>query len=333
MKISDALLADSIRLRQVYGTRTEKQTAETVAGLLDAGQLLKGRVVTIDAAGMLTVETDLGSFKATAMGSLAVGQEFLFQVVEGGSTPLLAAAGKANAVMNLLRVMLPGMFSEVMGTAGSGVISEEAVRTFWDDLAMDGQPDPVRLAKAMSRFSQSQAQNGKPVLPFPAGPGGVESTAVQKLINLVEAHVLVNQEGGGSSGSNYLIFPVFFAAQAGKGEWLYSFDQRHGGEDCADGAITNLSFYLAMSRLGDIHISLTTRAQAVSGVITVASEDAAEHVRLHLQSLVQALEKMTGATSAITCQSGAVDCLKALKDDLTSRLGVAELYALVDIRA
>ncbi|MDP2105054.1 MAG: flagellar hook-length control protein FliK, partial [Desulfobulbaceae bacterium] len=145
-------------------------------------------------------------------------------------------------------------------------------------------------------------------------------------------HVLVNQTTGGSVGGDYVIFPIFFAEQAGKGEWLFSFDQREGGEVGADGEITNLSFYLAMSRLGDIHISLSTRPQSVSGVITLATAEAAEHVRQHLALLVQALERVTGAATVITCRSGPVDCLRALKDDLTSKVGVVGRYALIDVR-
>lgn len=332
MKIGDASKnADSARLMMTYGTRPGKQTATAEVGLFDAGQLLKGRVVSVGAGGLLTIETEGGSLTATATGTVPVGQELLFEVVKGGASPLLAEAGKANAVLNLLRVMLPGMFG--VSGADTELGQDKTVRAFLEGHALNGQPDPVKLAKTMSQFSQSQSGDGKQLLPSIAVRGEVESLATQKMSHLVEAHAMVNQTGGGRVESDFAIFPVFFAEQAGKGEWLFSFDRSEEGADGSGAEIATLSFYLAMSRLGDIHITLTTGPQSVLGVISLSSDDAAEHVRLHLPPLAQAIEALTGAATVITCRSGPVDCLKALKDDLTSRLGLVDRYALVDLRA
>lgn len=330
MKIGDSPIADPGRIRHPYGTGTERQAREAVAGLPEVGQLLKGRVVTVDAAGVLTVETEFGFLKATAAATLPVGRESWFQVVQGGGSPLLAEAGKTNAVLNLLRIVLPGLVG-AGPSAGPESTQEQAVRAFLEGHAMDGRPDPVKLAKTMAQFCPSPPREGKAALPLGAELGGAESPILQKARHLVEAHAMVNQPGG-SAGCDYVIFPVFFAEQAGKGEWLFSFDRQTPAEE-AGGEIATLSFYLAMSRLGDVHISLATRPQTLSGVITVASEEAASHVRQYLPPLVQALERLTEGTAAITCRCGPVDCLKALKEDLTAKLGQVDRYALIDIRA
>lgn len=331
MKIGDFLPADLTRFKQLYQAGTARQVADAAKGMLDPGQLLKGRVIEIDTTGMLTVETEFGSFKAASASELPVGREFLFQVVQGGNAPLLAEAGKANAVLNLLRVVLPGM--SVLSGVGLDLTQEESVRAFWEGHAMDGTPDPVKLVKTMAQFSQSQPFDKNSMLPLIEGKGSTETIASQKMSQLIEAHSMINQAGGGHIDCDYAIFPIFFAEQAGKGEWLYSFDRREGGATGVEGGTSNLSFYLAMSRLGDVHIDLTTRPQLMSGVITLAGEEAAEHVRQHLQPLVQALEKVTESTVILTCRSGPVDCLKDLKDDLISRLGTNGHYALVDLKA
>lgn len=333
------------RLDQAYGVKTARPAAETAAGLLDAGSLLKGRVVNIDAAGLLTVDTELGSFKAAAASVLAVGQEFWFEVVQAGTNPLLAEAGKKNAVLNLLRILLPGLLavdSPLPGSTAAGLSpgdvpdpAQEAVplRRFLADNAMDGTPDPGKLIKTISRLNLSPPTGteaevasrsaAQPLSLFHE----VESPALHKLIRLLEAHTVVNQQP--AAGSDYLLFPVFFAGEAGRGEWLFSYEQEGGAADPA--ATTNISFYLAMSRLGDTHLTITCRPNTLNGVLTLSSDDAADHVRRHLPQLVQALKPLADEV-VINCRTAQLDCLKTLKDDMTAKAGL-ERFALVDLKA
>ena len=345
MKIGGPPAIDpSRRLDQVYGVKTARPATESAAGLLDAGSLLKGRVVNIDAAGLLTVDTELGSFKASAASVLAVGQEFWFEVVQAGTNPLLAEAGKKNAVLNLLRILLPGLLavdSPPPGTSAApppGDIpdpAQEAVplSRFLADNAMDGTPDPAKLLKTISRLNLSPPTGteaevasrsaAQPLSLFHE----VESPALHKLIRLLEAHTVVNQQP--AAGSDYLLFPVFFAEQAGRGEWLFSYEQEGGAADPA--ATTNISFYLAMSRLGDTHLAITCRPNTLNGVLTLSSDGAADHVRRHLPQLVEALKPLADEV-VITCRTAQLDCLKTLKDELTAKAGL-EHFALIDLKA
>lgn len=329
------------RLDQAYGVKTARQTGEGVGLGLDTERLVKGRVVSIDGDGLLTVATDAGSFTAASTTPLEIGREFWLQVVSAGSTPLLAEAGKANAVLNLLRVLLPGMVAmeePAIGLGGAGQdMKQEAARipTFLEANAVDATPDPLKLIKSISQFNldQPSGEHNPASLRLASLPGGsdIDLPGLQKLTRMLEAHAAVNQQPPSAGGSDYLIFPVFFAEQSGRGEWMYSFEQGNDGGSDPEAATASLSFYLAMSRLGDIHLSLTSRSNKLRGAFTLASPDAADHVRQHLPQLVKALEPMADSV-IITCRSTPIDCLKILKDDLTAKAGI-ERFALVDVKA
>jgi hypothetical protein len=331
------------RLDQVYGVKAARQPGEAAGvDILDTGRLLKGRVVSVDGDGVLTVATDAGLFTAASATPLEVGREFWFQVVSTGTTPLLAEAGKANAVLNLLRVLLPGMLAMEEAVAGPAAGAGQELNQETDRLAqflqantVDATPDPVKLIKSISQLTLSQPSGGQ-------APGGQHQTllplgsdsdlpGLQKLARMLEAHAVINQQPAAAGGSNYLIFPVFFAEQGGRGEWMYSFEQEGDAGADPEAATASLSFYLAMSQLGDIHLSLTSRSNQLTGVFTLATPAAADHVRQHLPQLVKALQPMAGSVS-ITCRSAKFDCLKVLKDDLTAKAGI-EHFALVDVKA
>lgn len=331
------------RLDQAYGVRSDRQqaVAEAVSALLDPGRLLKGRVLSVDGGGLVTVSTEQGSFAATTATPLAVGQELWLQVVRGGTTPLLAEAGKANAVMNLLRILLPGMTAEfgnrdLAPTGSESKPSPEASRlsAFWAANGLDASPDPLKLLKAVAHFSADRGMgqpnaHGLDLTPA-AGDFDSPPAAVQKLAQLLDAHALVNQQPPLSGRQDYCIYPLFFADGASRGEWLYSFEQG-GNEGGQEENFATLSFYLAMTRLGDIHLNLNMRPHGLSGVFTMTTAEAADHLRHQLPQLVTALEPLAGRV-VITCRTAPFDSLRALKDDLTAKAGV-ERYALVDIKA
>jgi hypothetical protein len=331
------------RLDQAYGIKTDRQlaTTETTATLLDPGRLFKGRVVSSDESGLLTITTESGSFTAASTTPLAVGREFWFQVVQAGNTPVLAEAGKANAVMNLLRILLPGMAVDLegLGVAQGGEAhptGSDASRltSFVAANGLDATPDPIKLLKTVAHFSPGRA-GGQPQ---PAGldlapladSSDPPPSVTQKLSKLLEAHTLVNQQPPPSGRTDYCLYPLFFADGASRGEWLYSFEQE-GQDPDHKGSSASLSFYLAMTRLGDIHLNLTVRPQGLSGTFTLTTPEAADHLRLHLPLLVEALEPLAGPVT-INCRSAQFDCLKTLKDDLTAKTGL-QRFALVDVKA
>jgi hypothetical protein len=344
MKIAPPPAFDPVRrLDQAYGIKSDRQLSltEATAILLDPGRLLKGRVVSADGAGMVTVSTELGSFTAATATPLAVGREFWFQVVQAGATPLLAEAGKANAVMNLLRVLLPGMAGDLAGLGvspdGAGLPADAdttPLSRFLAANALDATPDPLKLLKTVAHFSPPRPGDrphpeGRGLTPVSAGIDAAP-TASQKLTKLLDAHTVVNQQLPPSGRPDYYIYPLFFADGASRGEWLFSFEQA-GNETDQGGASSSLSFYLSMTKLGDIHLHLLVRPQGLSGTFTLTTPEAADHLRHQLPQLVDALEPIGGPV-VITCRSAQFDSLRSLKEELTAKAGV-ERFALVDVKA
>jgi len=347
MKIGGPPAIDPGRLLdQAYRAKTAQSSPEQMARVLDLGTLLKGRVVSIDEAGLLTVATEQGSFKASSASRLEVGREFWFQVIQPGTNPTLAEAGKTNAVLNLLRVLLPEMLTGDGATILAGVDVSQKGKTpelnqddmrllrFLAENAIDGKSDPGKLIKLISQLhlgSPSSDKRPGSELTESVSPllRDIDSPALQKLVRLLESHAAANQQPATSAGSDYFLFPVFFAEQAGRGEWLFSYEQNAGEGDLA--GVTAISFYLAMTQLGDIHLTITSHPKALSGVFTLTTEDAASHVRERLPELTEALKPLAG-TVVITCRTAQFDSLKALKDDLMAKVG-RERFGLVDVKA
>jgi hypothetical protein len=346
MKVGGSPTIDPGRLLdQTYKARTAASTPEQLTRVLNQDGLLKGRVLSIDEAGILTVATEQGSFTASSSRALAVGREFWFQVVQSGANPTLAEAGKTNAVLNLLRVLLPEMLAGESALPVTGLLDAATSKVsapnqddlqlvqFLADNAVDGKADPGKLLKLISHLQLSSPSSEKRAGPTPADPfpslRALDSPALQKLARLLDAHATVNQQPATTAGSDFFLFPVFFTEQAGRGEWLLSYEQ-NSGEAGATG-VTAISFYLAMTQLGEIHLSLSSRPNALSGVFTLATEEATDHVRQHLPQLTAALSPLA-ETVAITCRTAKLDCLKTLKDDLMAKAGL-ERFALIDLKA
>jgi len=331
-----------------YGPRTGHQTAtETGAALpmLAPARLLKGIVVSNDAPGVLTVVTELGSFTASSTTPLAIGKEFWFQFIPSSAgAPLLGVAEKAHSVINLLKVLLPGLTLdlEVLTTASSqnepgfmAAAKDISAAQLLLENAVDALPDPVKLLKTVALLNQKSSGRSLRTegndLPLTGNMNDCAAPAGQKLTKLLEAHAAVNQQPTTTGGGDYVIFPVFFAGQAGRGEWLFTFDQNEGDsmEEEQQVAAT-ISFYLSMSRLGDTHLSLTLFRNRLTGTFTLTTPEAAAHVRQHLPQLIEALERV-GGPSTITCRSAPFDCVKTLKEELTAKAGLQQ-FALLDVK-
>lgn len=340
MKVVGSPLLDPGRrlLEQAYGVKTDRPALATGGAQLDLGLLLKGKVVAIDESGRLTVQTEKGLFSAaSASTALGLGREFWFQVVQAGSSPLLAEAGKVNALFDLLRVVLPELLaagSDPALASSPSLPATSPLARFLAETQVDGNPAPLKLIRMISRLGSAGEGGAPPPLLAKSLFGAMDDApaAGQKLARMLEAHVQVNLQPPTPGGNDYCLFPVFFAEQMGRGEWMYAFANDQEGSDGRLSSAATLSFYLAMSQLGDLHLSLLSRPGRLTGTFTLSTPEAAEHVRQNLPELCAALEPLYGGSVAITCRSAASDCLTLLKDDLTASLGLAR-FALVDVSA
>ena len=346
MKIGGSPVADPNRLlEQIYRAKSVQPAPEPLPRLLEPGALLKGRVLSTDATGILTVATERGTFTTSSATALEVGQEFWFQVIQGGANPTVAEAGKANAVLSLLRVLLPEMLSGSGATTLAGLtasptdtapkLTQDELRLlgFLADTAIDGNPDPGKLLKTLSQLhlslpSTDKKTSAEQAASAPSLLRSIDSPALQKLVRLLEAHATVNQQPAAATGSDFFLFPVFFAEQSGRGEWLFSYEKTSGVDDKT--GETAISFYLTMSQLGDIHLKITSRPHALSGVFTLSSEDATNYLRQHLPQLTEALNPLASSV-VISCRTAALDCLKTLKQEAMAKVG-RESFALIDVK-
>jgi len=307
----------------------------------DPGTLLKGRVVGVDSEGLFTITSGQGTFTASSAKTLAIGQEFWFQLVSGADKSVLVEAGKTQSVLNLLRVLLPEMLASraealpalLGGEARPELTPSEGRLLQWLTAnVVDGKPDPAKLIKFLASLSSgTPLVGGEEAMPSDqSAPFVGESTspALQKVLRSLELHAAVNQQPSPVAGGEYFLFPVFFAEQAGRGEWLFSYEN-HGDQE--GGAETSLSFYLTMTQLGDIHLAINSRAKTLSGLFTLTDQEATDHVRQQLPSLIEVLRPYAD-TVTIRCRTGQFSCLQTIKEELMAKAGLA-YFGLVDCKA
>lgn len=306
----------------------------------DLGTLRKGRVVSVDAGGLLTIASGQGTFTASSAKSLAIGQEFWFQLVSTTGKPVFVEAGKTQSLLDLLRVLLPEMLAskgEALPALAGGepnldlTPNEQRLLQWLTANAVDGKPDPAKLIKFLASLSSGTPLAGEnAALSLDKGASFPQQStlpALQKVLQSLDMHAALNQQSPPVAGGEYFLFPVFFAEQAGRGEWLFSYEN-HGEHEGGGG--TNLAFYLTMTQLGDVHLALNSRAKALSGLITLTTQEATAHVRQQLPGLIEALRPFADSVD-IRCRTGQFSCLQTIKEDLMAKAGLA-YFGLVDCK-
>ena len=342
MKISGPPPSAAGRLawEQAYAGKAAGASPGTAG--LEPGLLLKGRVIAADGNGVLTVLTERGTFRAAATVALEVGREFWFEAAGGDQTPL-ALAGKANAAFDLLRLLLPELLSEGESASSTppGLGGAKApLGLLGAEGAVGAVSNPLSLLRLVSQLgllgpsgaeTQGGASSRAESVNLVKGLLEDSDPALSRLGRILEAHAQLNQQPPASGEGNYWLFPVFFADQAGRGEWMFSQEQSSGNDASP---VSSLSFYLAMSRLGELHLSLASRPGRMTGVFSLATPEAASHLRQHLPDLRRALEPLAGGQIDISCRCSPVGSFQALKEELSAKAcRRLASFSLVDVRA
>jgi hypothetical protein len=141
--------------------------------------------------------------------------------------------------------------------------------------------------------------------------------------------VHLNNQPARQDQQNFLIFPCFFSGASGWGEWLLSFDkeQEDGGDS---GSRYGLSFFLELSNLGELHLRIHIRHNALQGVFSVPDEDAVRHVSENLQELSKILKNIGFHPVNLSCQVAHAAHIQSLKAQLAELADRGSL-ALVDV--
>jgi len=297
-------------------------------------------VLGVDSAGLFTIASGQGTFTASSAKPLAIGQEFWFQLVSTTDKPVFVEAGKTQSALDLLRVLLPEMLAskgEALPALSGGKANldltpnEHRLLQWLTANAVDGKPDPAKLIKFLAALSSGTPLEGeRAAMSLDKGaplPQESPLPALQKVLRSLDMHTALNQQCPPVAGGEYFLFPVFFAEQAGRGEWLFSYEN-HGEHEGKGG--TNLSFYLTMTQLGDVHLAINSRAKSLSGLITLTTQEATDHVRQQLPELIEALHPFADNVD-IRCRTGQFSCLQTIKEDLMAKAGLA-YFGLVDCK-
>ena len=336
------------------GTRSSSPPTANENGLVP-GRLIKALIIGVGEGGKVTVETAAGSIEAKSLAPLEVGKEIWFEVVKGGQMPLLSPSTKLNSVDELLRMLLPGMraFTEQQGQlgvqtqdslTGGKPAAADLFLNILNGSAVGESAEPEKIIKFISWLNSRDAQP-------PQSKSGVEIASLnsselvgllekldkpglQKLVRLLDAHSQLTSsqpQEGAAKTEQYLLFPSFFAGESGWGEWLFSFDSDQRGSEQESQINYNISFYLSMSQLGDVHLKLHQKEGALSGVFSFETKEAADHVRKNLPELVGHLEELFAPVN-LNCVCSEKLILQQLKEDLSAKSGVNN-FALLDVTA
>jgi len=305
----------------------EQAASNTAAAKLTPGQVINGRVISQTPDGGVLVQTDSGIFSARTLTPLAMGQ-LTFEVLPDGRslTPLPADKG----VLSLLRLMLP-LLTKADNPLTTAVNQPESVT-----YTIGSTPDPLKLTAQTAAINQGKAglaEFVKTSVPLKDMPPDI-----LLLSKILEAHGRINNSRAEESSqthkpgspdmalpgqpvrqspNNFLLFPVFFQGSNGWGEWLFSFEgQSSKGGEKEDGY--GLSFYLTMSRLGDVHLDLRSEGRNLRGVFSLSDKGAADFLRAHLPELQEVLTPLFQQTN-LQCVNRETNLMRRLKDDLIDK--------------
>ena len=307
----------------------EQATSNTAAAKLTPGQVISGRVISQTPDGGVVVQTDSGIFSARTLTPLAMGR-LTFEVLPDGRslTPVPADKG----VLSALRLMLP-LLTKADNPLTAAVNLPESV-----SYTIGSTPEPLKLTAQMAAVNQGKAGLAEFIKTSPSLKEMPPDILL--LSRILEAHGQINsgraddtsQAQSHKPGSpdmalpgqpvrplpnNYLLFPVFFQGNNGWGEWLFSFEgQNSKGRDKEGGY--GISFYLNMSRLGDVHLDLRSQGQNLRGIFSLSNKGAADFLRANLPELQEALSPLFQQTN-LQCVSKETNLMRRLKDDLTNK--------------
>ncbi len=313
----------------------------TVSAKLTPGQVISGRVISQTPDGVVMVQTDSGIFSARTLTPLTMGQ-ISFEVLPDGQN--LTPVSTDKGVSSLLRLILP-LLTKADNPLTAAVNLPESV-----GYTIGPKPEPLKLTAQMAATNQGKAglsefiNTSSPLKDIPPD--------ILLLSRILEAHGRINSGQAEESSpahrpgsknialsgqpqnpapNNFLLFPVFFQGDNGWGEWLFSFEgQNSNGQDKEGGY--GLSFYLTMSRLGDVHLDLRSEGQSLRGVFSLSNEGAADFLRAHLQELQEVLTPLFQRTN-LQCVSRETNLMRHLKDDLINKSPPGSMpMALLDLK-
>ena len=319
----------------------DKPAAVPASLLFGQGQLLKGEVTGLTQDGKILLDIGGRIIEARSEVALKVGSALWLEVQQ--TEPLwLRVADKKGAAQEFLRqyyadpAALGKGLRSLLGLAfvaesEKGLQDRAGALQNFANTAVGPEADPGRIIRLLAMLGSGEAAAGKGSGPSGAGPerlrellaslaegrGGVldkpGAAAMQRLGLLLELQGELNGLPASAQQAQFLLFPCLFAMGAGVGQWLFSLDREEDQAATGEERGYTLSFFLEMSRLGEVQIQLRVKGQTLQGECVVNSEAVREHLAPQLGELEALLGKLGYDTVHFSCRVAKGSMLESLK--------------------
>ncbi len=328
--------------------------------LFGQGQLVRGEVTGFTPEGKVLLNIGGQIVEARSEVALKPGSALWLEVQQ--TEPLwLRVADKKGAAQEFLRqyyadpaAMGKGLraLQGLAFLAGSekSLADQAGVLQNFANAAMGPQADPDRIIRLLAMLGSGgiaekngtgQAGQGAQKLHelvalLAEDRGGVlgkaNVSAIQKLGLLLELQGELNALPASAQQSQFLLFPCLFVMGAGVGQWLFTLDR--GEDQAATGEERGytLSFFLEMSRLGELQIQLRVKGQTLQGECVVGSEAVREHLALQLTELEELLGKLGYESVHFSCRVAKGNMLESLKINIEAAAQM-DSVRIVDLEA
>ena len=329
--------------------------------LLGQGQLVKGEVAGFTPEGKVLI--DIGGQVVEAKSEVALKQGSVLWLEVQQTEPLwLRVADKKGAAQEFLRQYYgdpAAMGKGLRALLGMAFLSETeqsltdqaGVLQNFANTAMGPEADPDRIIRLLAMLAgggtaesntRGQAAPGSEkqlheLIAFLAEDrGGVlgkaNASAMQKLGLLLQLQGELNSLPASAQQAQFLLFPCVFAMGAGVGQWLFTMDRGEDSGATAGGRGYTLSFFLEMSRLGEVQIQLRVKDQAVQGECVVNGEAVREHLAPQLAELEALLGKLGYGPVHFSCRVAKTGMLESLKTGVEAAAQL-DRVRIVDLKA
>jgi len=319
------------------------------------GDMLKVRVLKVQADGTAILETNGQTLSAKSLVSLVPGEEMWLEVKEEGASPLLSSAGKKGAAHDFIKAFfltltsreapLPRLLSEFSFLPQTLEVEENAIlgKLFLHLLSgvvtEKSDPDLVKLMAFIfgaARQSQDKSESNistllKDVIEnIPRAKNQVHTplqTTLEDAVKTVEIHQQLNTRAPSPSESMFYLFPCFFAGDESWGEWFFSMNE---GDDEEKGF--SLDFFLEMSRLGPVSFHLQSYESGLRGEFRASRAGARSHIEKELPELKNILGNLGYHSISLVCIDSDHTTPQEIRKKVVSLAGLHK-FALIDIKA
>lgn len=352
MKIDSLFTLKGFKAADTLSRSGPGQTSTGLEKLdLSPGSLLKARVIDCSADGRVLLEIEGKTVTASSRTALSKGN-ILLEVTQGGDNPVLSPAGKKAAVQNFLQSFLGAgtgphnavkLLNKMTGlhsfqAGGKTDLSLTNLLRTINAITIDGSGDIGKILQTEAALSsQSATFLPKLLQKFLAERSGRREASsltaneygdLKKMAHILEMLREVNNQPLSGKQPDFSFFPCFFAGDSGWGQWLFRKNEEKGQQKEQD---YSLSFFLEMSRIGNLHCQVRVQGQAVQGHFFVDSEKISAHIRQSFLELTDILNNLGYSPVSFSCKFKKTSMMRELKESLQSLAGME--MSIVDLRA